>query len=321
MTRAGHHGDVVYKIEDAGFNTDPNDTDFKEIGGNVTLDTYDADHQPERIINDERFASEIVESQFDGAWAVSTEGFTDPPWWFEAVFGTPTSTNVSGSLYDYDYSLTDGNDPRSLRLYLPTDGFSEYEMLGGCIITSVSVDQSNEGPPEISINGAYAQEPQSNTSLSPSVDAFSESSFVNRDAEIQHDSTTVGKAQSATLSIETNTELIYEIGSESACDFSPKAFNPSLTFDKIVDTGQTKDLLNIFQTFNSVTAELTYDNGLTDDDSYIVGFDVSGAVPGSWTESGRNDPSADLVEEVDMMGEDVTLTITTSVGGGTVPGL
>jgi hypothetical protein len=320
-SRAGHHADVVFVIEDNGFNSSPNDTDFKEFGGNATLDTYDADHQSQRIINDERFADEIVESTFDGAWAVSAEGFTDPPWWFEAVFGNPSSTNVSGSLYDYDYSLTNSNDPRSLRLYMPTEGFGDYEMLGGCVITSVSVDQSNDGPPEISINGAYAQEPQTNSSLSPSVDDFSESSFVNRDAEVKHDGTTVGKAQTATLSIETNTELIMEIGSENAVDFSPKAFNPSITFDKIVDTGQTKDLLSIFRNYSAVTAELVFDNGETGDASYIVDFNVTNAVPDSWTESGRNDPEADLVEEVDMMGEVADATITTSVGGGTVPGL
>lgn len=307
--RAGHHGDVVYVFEDSGFNTSPTDTTPKVFGGNTTMDTYEGSHQAVRVFNAGRSAAEIIEQLFDGAWSVSFN-LTEPPWWLAAVFGQPTSTSLAGNLYEHVYTLTNGNDPVSLRLYTPTDGFNEYEVLGGAVVASVTVDQSPDGSPEVTVTGAYASEPTRQSTPSISIPNFAESTFSNRHAEVQADGSTVGRAQNTNLSLEAGTELVDEIGSENAVDFSPKTFAPDISFSKIRWVGETVDMLQSFKDATSAAVSLIYDNGQTGDAQYMVEWDVSGALPNQWSESGRNDPEADLVEELQHMAETASVTVT-----------
>lgn len=310
-SRSGHHGDIAYLFENNGFDASPTDSTFKGFGGNARLETFEGSHQAVRVFNAGRTAAEIIEQTFDGAWSITTEGFTEPPWWFSTIYGSPSSTETATTgLYDHVYDLANNNDPQSLRLYMPTDGFSNYKRIGGCVVASVTVDQDSESSPTVTITGAYASEPEQESSLSPSVPSFAESSFTNRHAELKFDSTTVGRAQNTTLTLQANTELVGEIGSEDAVDFSPKAFEPSVTWDKILWTTQSVDPLSVWKTASQVTIELIYDNGASGTDQYIVDFNVSEALPNEWSESGRNDPSADLMEELVNMGEDATVTVT-----------
>jgi len=309
-TRGGHHGDVAYVFEDDGFNSAPNDTDFKVFGGNTVLDTFDGSHQAVRIFNAERYAANIIEQTFDGAFSITCENFTEPPWWLAGLFGQPNSTNVAGNLYDHTYDLDNDNDPVSLRLYLPTDGFNEYKVIPGAVIASVTVDQGNDSGPDLTISGAYASEPFTESSLSPSSPDFAEESFLNRDATLTVDGNDVARAQSTTLSIESNTEMIGEIGAEDAVDFTPRAWEPSLDFEKIITVGQTTDVLTLFSDATQFATTLDYNNGESSDAEYGVTFDVSGDFPGEYSESGRNDPEADLTEDLSTQAEDVDATIT-----------
>lgn len=311
VSRGGHHGDVTYVFEDAGFDTSPNDTTFKNFGGNATLDTFEGSHNAVRVFNAERRAAEVIEQNFSGSWSLTLEGFTEPPWWLAAIFGQPSSSNVAGNLYDHDYAVETSNDPVSLRLYLPTDGFADYKVIAGAVIASVTVDQDNTSSPEITLNGAYAAEPSTDNSLSPTPPAFSDTSFLNRDAELQVDGgSTVAKTQSTTVNLEGNTELVDEIGSPGPVDFIPRAWEPSLDWEKILATDQTVDPLALFTGENTYTSALIYDNGETGDAEYSIQFDVTGSVPMDWSETGRNDPDADLAEELSEMAADATATIT-----------
>lgn len=315
--RAGHHGDVVYVFEDNGFDTTPSDTTFKNFGGNTTVDTLEGGHQAVRVFNASRKAAEIIQQLFDGAWSVTCD-LTDPPWWLAGVFGQPTSTLISGSLYEHKYSLGDSNNPVPLRLYLPTDGFNKYEMLAGCVIASVSVDQSPDGSPELSISGAYAREPVRQSSPSVTIPSFTESTFSNRHAELKVGGTTVGRAQNTSITLETGTELVPEIGSANMVDFSPKTFAPDVSFDKIKWIGQSVDPLDRFKQASSADVSLGYDNGETGDSQYAVDWTVTDSFPNSWSESGRNDPESNLIEELQEMGEDASVTVTQAVA--TPPG-
>jgi len=260
-SRSGHHGNLSYVFEDAGYNTSPNDTTFKNFGGSARLTTFDASDQASRIMNAGRDTYEFVAQNFEGGFEVTTTGFTQPPWWLAGVFGQPTSTNVSGSLYDYTYALGNGNDPVPLRIYLPTDGFDNYEYLPGCVIVDMSVSQSDDASPEITLSGFYADEPQRNNALSPSPPSFQESSMSNRDAELVVDSDTVGAVQDSTLDIGTGARGIRGFG----------------------------------------TGTVSY--------------------PDEWSESGRNNPEENLLEQVNELGKDVTVLLSTDVGGGNPPGV
>jgi hypothetical protein len=311
MARAGHHGDVLYKFEDNGFDATPNDSVYKVFGGNVTMETFEGSHQAVRVLNADRKAAQIVEQVFDGAWSVSGT-ITEPPWWLQSIYGAPNSSNTAGDLYTHEYALSNGNDPTPLRLYTPTEGFSEVEVLGGAVVSNLTVDQSQPNNPEFTLTGAYASEP-TRESLSPSVPTFAERTFSNREGQLDVGADTVGKVQNASVDLETGAELVGEIGSGEMVDWRPGQFNPGVTYDKIISTSQTVDPLDRFlgaDETDQVTVTLNFDNGKTGDAQYAVQFDVTGAFPNDWSESGRNDPEADLMEELTEMAEDMTVTIT-----------
>lgn len=314
-SRAGHHGDIGYVFEDAGFDTDPTDTTIKTLGSNAVLDTFEASHQAVRKYNASRHAAEIIAQNFDGAWGASFE-LSEPPWWLAGVFGQPSTTGTdldsdgTNDIWSHEYSLSNGNDPVPLRFYLPTDGYSSYKVVPGAWIVSVSVDQSSDGSPEISLAGGYAREPYTDNTLSPSIPDFAESTYSNRHAEVQAGGTTVGKAQNTSLTLETGTEGVNEIGSENVVDYSPKSFEPDVTWDKILWVGEDVDPLQRFKAAASSSVDLIYDNGATGSAQYIVKWSASGSFPSQWSESGRNDSDADLMEELQEMAENATVTVT-----------
>ena len=308
-SRGGHHGDVVYKFEDGGFRADPTDTEFKVFGGNATLDTFEGSHEAVRVFNAGRRAAEIITQVFDGAWSVSCELGTEPPWWLAGVFGQPDSNEVTTGYWEHDYALDVGGDIQTLQLYTPTDGFAEYEILRGCAIASVTIDQTHPNNPEVSITGAYATHPERDSSETITIPQFSKSTFSNRMADLEVDGDRVAKSQTQQVEIQTGTELVGEIGSDDMVDFIPRAFEPSVTHDKIIAEGQTVDPLQRFLDASQVTLAQEYNNGESGDAEYFVSIDVTDGLPNSWSQSGRNDPDADLTEELQEMGEDATATI------------
>jgi len=320
-SRAGHHGDVTYCFEDNGFDTDPSDTEQKIFGSNAVLDTFDGSHEAVRVFNADRKAAEIIEQVFDGSWTVTCD-LGEPPWWLAGIFGQPTSTNVSGSLYEYTYDLSNATDPISLRLYLPTEGFGDYKVIPGAVIASVSIDQSQPNSPELSISGAYAREPFEDNTLSISVPNFGESTFSNRHAEVTVGGSSVGKVQNANVSLEANTEMVNEVGSGNAVDFIPKTFAPDVTHDKIISTTEMTDLFDRFTGASQAAVALKYDNGGSGEDVYTVDWNIVDSFPNSWSESGRNDPEADLMNELQEMGEDANVVMQTDAGSsGNPPGI
>jgi hypothetical protein len=320
-SRAGHHGGLVYVFEDNGYNQSPTDETFKNFGSNSTLSTFEAGRQAERIFNTDRKAADIIRQNFDGGWEV-TCNLGPAPWWLAGIFGQPASTEVTAPLYTYDYSLANDNDPVSLRLYLPTDGFNEYEVLSGAVIASVSIDQTNDASPDLTISGFYAEEPSSESTLDPVPPALSERTYSNRHAELLVDGTSVGAPQNTTVELAANNRPVQGFGSENVLDFMEGVWEPTVTWDKILATDQSVDPLARHQDSNQVTVSLDYDNGQTSSDEYTVNVDVTGAFPDTFSESGRNDPEADLTRELQEMGEDATVSVTTDAGDtGNPPGI
>lgn len=306
--KGGAHGDVVYKFEDNGFASSPTDTSFKGFGGNVSMDTFEGSHEAVRVFNADRKAAEIIEQVFDGSWSITGELGAEPPWWFQAIWGSPTTSGTGP--YTHTYSLSSGGDPETLQLYTPTDGFANYEVLYGCAVATMTIDQSHPNSPEFTLSGAYAQEPSRESSQTVTVPALSESTFNNRTADVTVGGTRVAKAQTSQVEIQTGMELTGEIGAGDMTDFVPRAFEPNPTYDKIVDDGQSVDLLSRFTGGSQVTTDLAWNNGESGTSEYEVSIDMTGSFPNSWSESGRNDPESDLMEELQDMAEDATATIT-----------
>jgi len=313
MTKAGHAGDVIFKFENSGFDSSPSDSTFKGFGGDVTMDTNEGSHEAVRVFNAGREAAETIKQVFSGSWSVTGTLGAHVPWWFEAIWGAPSSTNISGSLYEHVYDLDNDNDPTSLRLYLPTDGF-DARVLGGCVIAQMSIDQSSDGNPEFSIQGAYASEPTTDGTVSGSdVPSFGERSFSNRLAQLDVGSDTVGRVQNATADLSTGAEIVTEVGASGGVDWTPKTMEPDVTYDHILFESQTVDFLDRFRgadDTDEASINLLWDNGKSGDDQYKVDFDVTDSFPNQFSESGRNDPEADLIEELQGLGRDMNATIT-----------
>jgi len=307
-TRAGFHGDIAYVFEDNGYASAPTDTTFKTFGSNARMETFEGGRQAERVYGASRTAADIIAQNFEGGWGVTFQ-LSEPPWWLAGVYGQPTSTNTTGNQYEHDYDLANGNDPVPLRLYAPTDGFSSYYTVPGCYLVSVNIDQSEDGMPEVSLSGGYASEPTEDTSLSPTVPNLSQTTYSNRDVEVISDGTTVGRAQETSVAIETNTEGVSELGSAAMVDFTPGAFEPEVTFDKIRWVGESVDIHQRFVNSSQVTTQVNWDNGQTGDAKYAVEIDVTGSYPDQYLETGRNDPDADLTEELQEIAEDATVLV------------
>ena len=320
MSRAGHHGNFTYVFEDNGYDTAPSDTSFKNFGSNQRLNTFEAGRQAQRIYNADNRAVEIVRQNFDGGWEVTCD-INPPPWWLASLFGQPISTQVTGSLYTYDYDLDNNNDQTSLRIYLPTDGFNEYDFLPGAVVGQVSIDQSDDGTPDCTISGFYARDPESATTLDPSPPPLSESTFEHRDAELLVDGSSLGPMQDTTVEI-TQNPIQISGWSEYVVDWVQGQWEPSCTWSKIQSTGQNLDALQRFRDANQVNVSLDYDNGLTGEDEYALNFDVADAFPDVFNEGGRNNPDEVLTHELQELGQDATVSITTDSGdSGNPPGI
>jgi hypothetical protein len=306
--RSGFHGDIVYVFEDAGFDTTPNDSTFKVFGSNATMDTFEGGRQASRKYNASRTAAEIIRQNFDGGWGVTFE-LSEPPWWLAAIYGQPSTSNPVGSQYEHDYDLANSNDPVPLRLYAPTEGFSNYYVVPGAWLVSATVDQSEDGSPEVSLTGGFARDPFEDNTLSPTAPNFSQATFSNRDVELLVGGDPVGLSQSISLSLETGTEGKSEIGTDQMVDFSPGAFEPEVTWDKIRWVGETVDAHQRFVDATQANVSADWSNGETGDAKYAVNVDVSSSFPNQWSESGRNDPDADLMEELQEMGEDASVLV------------
>jgi len=320
--RKGFHGDIQFVFEDSTAfdqtDSDPTDTDFKAFGSNTTMDTFEGGRQAERKYNASRTAAEIIAQNFDGGWGVTFELGAAPAWWLAGIFGDPSTSNPAGEQYEHLYDLDNDNDPRSFRLYAPTDGFSNYYVVPGAWIVSASFDQSADGSPEVNLTGGFASEPFEDTGASPTTPALADDTYSNRDAEVQVDSTTVARAQSTSLTLETGTEGKSEIGAETMVDFAPGAFEPEATFDHIRWVGEAVDFHSRFIDRTQVPLAVNWDNGETGDAKRAVEVDLLNGYPNQWSESNRNDPDADLLEELQEMAQDAEVLISNATA--TPPG-
>lgn len=309
QVRKGFHGDIGFVFEDAGFDTTPTDTTIKGFGGNASMDTFEGGRQAQREYNASRRAAEIIAQNFDGGWGITADLGPHPPWWLAGIFGQPSTSNPVGSQYEHLYSLDNGNDPVPLRLYAPTEGFNNYYVVPGAWIVSATFDQSEDGNPEVSLTGGFARDPFEDNTLSPTVPDFSQGSLTNRDAELLVGGTSVGRSQTVSGTLETGSEGKSEIGTDQMVDFAPGAFEPEVTWDKIRWVNEQVDAHQRWKDEGSATVALNWDNGETADAKYAVELTFEGGYPNQWSESGRNDPDSDLIEELQEMALDAEVLV------------
>lgn len=312
--RAGHHADFVYLHEDGadGLRGSPSDSTQKIFGANQTLDTYQGGHQAVRVWNSNRTAADVVKQLFDGAWSVSGELGPYPPWWLAEVFGTPSSTSsVSTSVHTYGLNVAGTGDPQPMRIITEVSGASpSFDAILGCVPQTLTVNQDVPGNPEFTLDGVYAEpSTMGSTVTAPS---FTDDSYTWSDARLDVNGSTIARVQNTGVTYELNADLIPELGSEYAVDFSPKVFAPQVEYEKIVRSTPSVDLGGRFLNGSAASAILDFDNGASGASLNRLEFRTGGAIGNDVGRSGQNDPEADLVDSLTEMALDATVVLETN---------
>lgn len=322
------------------------------FGSGVTMGTNEGSNNAERQFRPgSRQAEYILESQFDGSWSVD---FTlTNPWFLKSMYGDPTTSGGemdggSAVTWEHEYS---GQFPDSMQLveqieYQDSSGNSIYDhrILTGCIVSSMDVETDTEGVVEVSLDGAYANEYYQEDVVNKSdseryYNQFTQPTTDHRplhfgNTKMYFDQTpdsgsdtkiTQRRMQDASLSLEGNVDMIYELGSRKAADFSPKAIEPELSYTRIVseDASSTsaQDLKDMYGDTTKTRSErespadptmgtsdleiqMEIDNARTpseDSDVNRLTFVMEGSLVDSYSRNNVGDPESELEADVDRL--------------------
>ena len=295
-TAAGHDTHVTYLWEDGGFAQSPSDSTAKTFGSDATLQNFEGSNNAVRAFAPgSRQAPEIIEHTFEGSFSLQ---FTlTNPWWLGAVLTQPTS---STGVHTYD-----GGDPSSMRIQFGNTQTSTQRELLGCVATSCSISASTGDMVTVSIDGAYADESTNGTVDSQVATTYRPMHFGH--ATVSRGGDTLGLVQEATLNIENNIDLINELGTRFAVDYSPKVREVTLDVQDIVDSedeaermyGQASEPAEAVT--NTADLVFEFDDGGAGGSTNTLTININGAIGDSYSLSGAGNPEEDLTGEIAEM--------------------
>lgn len=298
----GHDFTVHYGIEDS-FNSPPaaGGTPF---GSNATLNQAQGSNEAARVFEPaNRVPIEIVERVFSGSWGVEFSFNTGHLGWVELLLGT-----------DGNGGYTSTVEPSSAAIAIGRTESGSTRVLSGCVATSCSIDSSVNNEITVSISGAYADEEliTPGTGGIASQPELTGETATFADAALSFGGTTLGYVQNATVNIESNVNLINELGTRFAVDFSPKQLEPSVQFSKINEQGGTSQLEDMYGGGTSIQENVTSDTAMNlaisdETGSTVMSVDLSGTFPESYGESGLGNPEEDVTEQINRMTTNVAI--------------
>lgn len=331
---------LVYRWEDDNtFNQDPgnvSDGTNKIFGANESFDSNDFSNNPERQYRPfRRFSEEIIETQFEGNW--STEASLTNTYWLQFFFGRPQSTSGSGP-YTHNYATAPDTPPRSAQIIEEThhsDGFVEQTVYKGCLCSSIDADVSIEDMVTISLDGSYAdsvtydnpsgESPYGEIGSQPNLEyrpMHFGNSVLRMDVDDDGTAETKALVQDATINLEGNVEMGYELGTRFGVIPELLEFTPSIDYTNLVRgsfSGEERK-----QAYGSavgtspatpqetmeaqIDGELEF-NANTSTSNKLV-FNILGAFPEDYERSGVGDPSETLEDDLSRMANEVTATVT-----------
>jgi len=342
MALTGKDTGLVYRWEDSflmqdsttpGDYSEITDSTNKTFGSNVTMGTNEGSNNAVRQFNPmNRQAEYIIEQQFAGSWSVD---FTlTNPWWIKAVYGDATSGEETSAPYTYTY---DGKFPASMVLIQQTefpDGTKNHRLYKGCVATSAEISVGVEDTVSVSLSGAYADEElikdveaDVEAESSPPFTTYTQPSNPERpmhfgEANLYVDQNGDGdvtkrlRVQDASLTLEGNVDMIYELGTRLGVDFSPKALEPSLSYSDIVRNNSddaASDVQRMYGSSSSTTpddpnmddaavkAKLEFDNGASGSDKNALTFTMAGTFLDTYSRNNVGDPTADIEGDIDRL--------------------
>lgn len=313
---AGHHARLSYLWEDDAsgnpdFATDdPTDSTYKTFGADVTMNTLEGSNNAVRAFNpNSRDAARIIEQNFEGSWGV--EFNLTNPWWLSGLL----HNGVSSSGTSPTTHTWSGDIPYSMRLLVGNTHSDEQRYLKGCVISSASISVNTGGLVSISLDGAYADEDPIDTNMvtQPTIRPGIKPLHFGH-ATVNRGGSSLSLTQSASLSIENNTDLIPELGTRFAVDYSPKQRTVDLNYTRVVenedDTKRMYGSGSAPQESVTNTADITFvfDNGQTGTDKNSLTMTLDDAFPNTAERSGVGNPEEDLEDALSEMMPTITAT-------------
>lgn len=310
---AGHDVVLNYLYEDNGFASSPSDSTDKTFGADATLSTFEGANNAVRVFNpNSREASNIIEQQFAGSWSVD---FTlTNPWWTAALVDEKSTSGASAP-YTHDFS---GTTPVPLQLTY-YDASNDFErVLKGCVVSSATISADVGGEVSVSLDGAYADETLTDApGTTPTQVTTSYRPLTFSEATIERPSgTTLNLVQSASVTIQNNTDLIYELGSRTAVDYSPKTRAITVDYTDIINSkddtarmyGDSAATSPEAKVDNSMTIDFVMDNGETGAAKNTYTVAMTTVLPDSYDVSGAGSPEDDLEGALSEMAAGVSVT-------------
>lgn len=302
-------GDIDFATDDT------EDSEAKTFGHDVTFPEASFENDPVELFDPgSREAAERIARAFSGTWGV--EFTLANPWFWKAVVAE-ASTSGSGP-YTHDF---DGEIPWSMRIVLPVEATDRERILKGCVVASCTVETSDNGTVTVSLDGAYADEEETDPDDIESQVSESFDPLMYADGTLTFDGSTYSLVQSVSVSIENNIDMVPELGSRTSADYSPKVRRTTVEFDKIVEDDD-----NLIEAYgggslpaspsdridggDEVSGDLTFSNGESDGDQNDQTINFAGSFPDSYGRSGTGDPSADYLENLSYGAREVDVSAT-----------
>lgn len=306
---------------DIDFATDsPDDSTYKTFGDDVTFPDAQMDNDPVDLFDPgSREAAKRIGQMFSGTWGAEFV-LSNPEFWKAVV----ADVSTSGASPPYTHTFS-GEVPWPMRIVLPVEPTGNERILKGCVVATCTIDVADNGTVNVSLNGAYADEEETSpgTGSITSQVSSSDEPLMFADGSLTFGGTTYSLVQSVTLTIENNVDLIPELGSSFAVDYSPKVRRTTIDWGKIVENdnllttayggGSATSPQDRMDSDAEFSGDLTFDNGEAsgnaDQNKHVI--NLSGVFPDTYGRSGTGDPSADYLENNAYTGrslDDVTVT-------------
>lgn len=315
--QTGAHSTLVYYWEDDGWTSDPSDTTAKTYGKDATLSAFEGSRNAVELFEpNSREVEDWIEQNFEGTFTV--DFVLANPYWLRAVLDTPSSSGTDPTTHTYN-----GEEPSSMQIVTGNTKSGEDWLLRGAVVASATISVEVTGNVTVSLNGAYAELEETQPGTQETQASEDDEAFNFADASLAIGGTTQRLIQSLQLTIANNTDLVYELGMETAVDFSPKA--RMLTVDHVQTRDEAGDdaierFLGDANTLSAPTEEamtIQFTNSETGAAKQSLKFDLTSAFPNEFSVDNTGDPDSNI--ENNLTNRPVGITATAENDDGTAP--
>lgn len=296
---AGHDALLAYVFEDNGFRESPTDDDKKPFGYNASLTTNEGSNNAVRLFSPEdSSAKEIIEQNFDGT--VTVEFDLTNPWFMRAVIAPSTASGTAPTTHTFDGEAMD-----SVKLFEGNDKTGTYTEIEGVVFQTATFTANEDGTTTVSLSGAYAKKNDDGTSFTQPPLQFPRA-LSGHNADLNRGGTRLGFVQDATVTINRNVDMVDELGTRFAVDYSPKQFNVTLDYTRIVtddsDRQRAYGGASSLQDTVTNTADFVLEWSVgSGSDLNTQRLELDDVFPDAESRTGVGDASADLEDTLNEM--------------------